>query len=206
MRRPLPPERLRRPGRVFEPAPRVADWLTETFIAEGSPLENERYQVLREARIGVLWTNAANSRQGRATLGTAEIPIPRQGAYWTKARITYQLEEWFGKVPTFLVTLFAPWCATAPNDAWCALVEHELHHCGQAVDQYGSPRFHALTGAPLFAILPHDVEEFVGVIARYGTGAVDDKVAELVEAAKARPTVARRQVAGACGTCRLAAA
>src|SRR4051812_23984632 len=176
MRRPYPPLRLRRSGSLFEPADKLADWIDLTFVAQGSPLENERYEVLREApSIGVLWTNAANVRSRVRTLGTAEIPIPRQGAFWTKARIVYQLEQWFGDVPTFLITLYAPWCAEASNAEFCALVEHELHHCGQAKDDFGGPRFNAVTGGPLWAILPHDVEEFVGVVERYGAAATGEQ-------------------------------
>ncbi len=206
MKRPFPPERLRRPGRSFEPSPRVAEWLRATFIAVGSPLENERYKDIRTAQIGVLWTNDENTRGQSMTLGTAEIPIPRQGAHWTKARLTYQLEQWFGQAPNFLITLYAPWCADARSDEWCALVEHELHHCGQAVNEYGTPRFHAHTGAPLWEIKPHDVEQFVGVAERYPAAALGENFLRLVEAAKGASNHTRRQIAGACGTCGAVAA
>jgi hypothetical protein len=47
----------------------------------------------------------------------------------------------------------------------------------------------------------HDVEEFVGVVARYGAEATG--VAAIVDAAKAGPTIGRASIAGVCGTCSL---
>jgi hypothetical protein len=49
----------------------------------------------------------------------------------------------------------------------------------------------------------HDVEEFVGVVRRYGPGA---DVQRLIDAAKAPPEVAKLNIARACGTCLLKAA
>ena len=56
-------------------------------------------------------------------------------------------------------------------------------------------------GRPSFAIRGHDVEEFVGVVARYGATAAG--VSEMVEAASRGPTIALADIAGVCGTCSL---
>jgi len=86
------------------------------------------------------------------------------------------------------------------DPSFCALVEHELYHCGQKLDVHGMPKF-GQDGMPQFAIRGHDVEEFVGVVARYGADAAG--VSEMVEAAKHRPSVGLASIAGACGTCHL---
>ena len=49
----------------------------------------------------------------------------------------------------------------------------------------------------------HDVEEFVGVVRRYGAS---QEVRALVEAASQPPEVAKINIARACGTCLLKSA
>lgn len=90
-----------------------------------------------------------------------------------------------------------PSCSDA---AFCALCEHELSHCGQARDEFGVPKFSQETGMPAFCMRGHDVEEFVGVVARYG--ALTPEIAALVQAANSAPVVAGGQIAIACGSCR----
>jgi hypothetical protein len=212
-RRPLPPPALRDVCHVpelaaFAPAPDLLRWVRETFI-EGiheSRLTNPEHGHLALARIGVLWTDAKYSKGGRAVLGTAEIPDPK-GSTWQRARQWTQLREWFGELPDFVVTISAPYAAAADDAAFCALIEHELYHCAQALDQYGAPRFSRETGLPIWAIRGHDVEEFVGVVRRYGPDAAG--VRPLIEAAKAwerDPGVSPAAIAGACGTCIMLAA
>lgn len=112
-----------------------------------------------------------------------------------------QLLDWFGEVPTFLLTFDAEYAATCTDAEFMALVEHELYHAGQERDAFGAPRFNKQTGKPIFGIRGHDVEEFVGVVRRYGASAAH--VEEMVVAANAGPEIARVDVARACGTCRL---
>lgn len=200
--RPMPPPDLANDLRYpegFDPAPGVAAWLMGTFIGDDAPLRNPDHAHLQFAQIGVLWTNVPNSRQMRAVAGTAGIPGV-QGDKWTKARAEFQLREWFGDVPDFLITLDAVYCAQASDAAFCALVEHELYHCGQQIDEFGCPRF-TKDGKPKFGIRAHDVEEFVGVVRRYGLGAVHPDVGRLARAAGREPEVGRADVALACGTC-----
>lgn len=65
---------------------------------------------------------------------------------------------------------------------------------------FGQPKFRR-SGLPAFAIKGHDVEQFVGVVRRYGADATG--VREMVDAAKAAPEIANVSIAQACGTCRL---
>jgi hypothetical protein len=175
----------------------VATWLRDTFVTEGSPLYNEDHKHLAFAAIGVLWTNVANSGQQRTVLATAEMPTPK-GARWTIARAKYQLAQWFGDVPDFVITLSAPLLSDVDDATFCAVLEHELYHCSQARNEFGAPKWH-LDGSPVFGIRGHDVEEFVSIVARYGAGAT--RVGALVQAAQQRPLVQAASIVGACGTC-----
>ena len=84
-----------------------------------------------------------------------------------------------------------------------ALAEHEMYHCGQERDEFGAPKFRK-SGLPAFAMRGHDVEQFVGVVRRYGAGAAG--VMAMVDAANRPPEIADIRIAQACGTCRLRAA
>jgi hypothetical protein len=110
--------------------------------------------------------------------------------------------EWFGRVPSFLITLAADYCAQCSDVEFCALVEHELYHLAHELDEFGSPKF-TKDGLPKIALRGHDVEEFVGVVRRYGAS---PEVARMVEAAKQSPEAGNINIARACGTCLLRAA
>ncbi|MGU3496364.1 putative metallopeptidase [Xanthobacteraceae bacterium A53D] len=175
-----------------------------TFIDEGAVLENEEHAHLRNADIGFLWTNVANARQGRSIIGQAELGEP-QGAMgkWAKARARAQVRGWFGGVPDFIITIDATWSAEADDASFCALLEHELSHCGQERDGFGMPKFKRY-GQPVWGLRAHDVETFVGVAKRYG--AVEAGVRELVDAVLSGPTIAQAAIDHACGTCHRKAA
>lgn len=199
--RPQPPSRLLDPlnlTETFIPDDDLRAWVFETFINAGASLENIDHAHLQDAAIGFLWTNCDNSRNMRTVLGQAELMPPMAMGKWQKARATQQIEEWFGEVPDFLITFHAAAAASMDDASFCALVEHELYHCAQKLDQYGMPKF-SQDGSPSFCIRGHDVEEFVGVVARYGAEAAG--VAAMVDAAQAGPTIGRASIAGVCGTC-----
>lgn len=183
----------------FEPAVSLAAWARETFIDPSGPLMNEEHAHLNYGTIGFLWTNCANTRQGRRIVGQAEI-MPPQGAMgkWAKARAMQQIEGWFGLIPDFLITIDALYWAEADDASACALIEHELLHCAQERDAFGAPKF-TKEGGPKFGMRGHDVEEFVSVVRRYGMEAAN--VTALVEAARKGPEIAAASVAHACGTC-----
>lgn len=201
MSRPIPPLALVEFGSLFEPSEELRAWVFATFIDDGGPLANPDHRHLADASIGFLWTNVENSRAMRVVAGQAEIMPPMAMGKWQRARAEFQIAEWFGDVPDFLITIDAPIAAGLDDASFCALIEHELYHCGQAVDRFGMPRFNKETGAPIFQIRGHDVEEFVGVVARYGAEAAN--VSEMVAAAKAGPIIGRASIAGVCGTCSL---
>jgi hypothetical protein len=119
---------------------------------------------------------------------------------WTKGRTEQQLREWFGAVPDFVITLDANWFEReATNLARCAVIEHELHHCAQQTDEYGSPRFSRATGLPLWEIAGHDVEEFMSVVRRYG--AWSPELQEMGSAIVNAPEIGAADVDGICGSC-----
>ncbi|MCM2293048.1 hypothetical protein NAC44_12015 [Allorhizobium sp. BGMRC 0089] len=181
----------------FEPADEIISWARASFIEEDADLMNEDHAHLRSATIGALWTNVPNGRHGRRIIGQAEMGLP-PGSKWSRARVEFQLQQWFGCVPDFVLTFDAEYCSVCSDVAFAALVEHELLHCGQARDPYGAPRFRK-DGRPSFALRAHDFEGFVSIAARYGI--VESGVQELVEALKKKPLFTAEEVGFCCGTC-----
>jgi Putative phage metallopeptidase len=207
---PLPPADLgqyREPGGWVHivPATGLRDWILKTFIEEGAKLFNEEHRHLREARFECLWASGSFDKQGRTVIGlTEEVSFRVSG--WPRWRQEQQLQGWFGlPLPDYLITLDASYCSTAGEAEVCALVEHELYHIGQKRNAFGEFEF-TQDGAPKLFIRGHDVEEFVGVVRRYGVGHPGGKLAQLVEAGRSNPTVSRLHLAQACGTCLLKSA
>jgi len=203
--RPRPPESLLGQDGYdtltpVQPAHELHDWMRATFIDEDASLLNEDHAHLRSARLGVLWCAVPNARQGNAVVGMCETAT-FMGNRWAKARFEQQITGWFGVMPHFLLTFDAGYADQCDDATFCSLVEHELYHAGQAKDAWGAPRFSKMTGEPVFEIRGHDVEEFVGVVARYGVGAAAGQTAALVAAANRAPIICEAEIAGACGTC-----
>lgn len=197
--RPMPPEPLIHEGTSYEPDPGAAAWMKNTFVDSGGELHNEDHQHLEFAWLGVVWTNERNQRKQKRVLGMAET-VDFRDRTWKRGRQQHQLREWFGELPDFLITLYAPHVAGLDDASFCALVEHELFHCAQELDEYGAPVF-GKDGRPKWEIRAHDVEEFTGVVRRYGLEAAGPGVQEMVDAASAEPEVAAAEIDGACGTC-----
>jgi len=154
-----------------------------------------------DADIRVMWASAAFAKKGRTVVGQAEQVAFRAGG-WQKARMEQQMFDWFGCVPTYIITLAADYCAQCSDADFCALVEHELYHIAQAKDQYGAPKF-TQEGLPKLEMRGHDVEEFVGVVRRYGAS---PDVQALVDAANSPAEVGKLNISRACGTCLLKSA
>jgi len=185
----------------FVPAPEVHEWAVATFIDEGGFLANDDHEHLRDASFSFLWAASGFEKRGRYVLGQCEEVIFRSGA-WQKGRQEQQMVRWYGHVPDFLITLAADYSATCSDAEFCALVEHELYHIGHARDEFGAPKF-TKEGHPKLSLRGHDVEEFVGVVRRYGAS---EGVTALVKAANKPPEVAKINIARACGTCLLKSA
>lgn len=207
-RRPMPPPTLgQAAGEAwvdFQPAPEVLAWIREQILLADGLLHNPDHRHLMDADLDVLWAAGGFVRQGRSVIGQAEEVAFRCGP-WQKGRQEQQMREWFGRVPKYLITLDASYCAQCSDTDFCALVEHELYHVAQKRDPFGAPAF-TDEGLPKLCIQGHDVEEFVGVVKRYGAGDPDGAIARLARAAAGQPEVSRANIAGACGTCLLKAA
>lgn len=186
---------------AYLPAQDVLAWAMETFVDEDGELHNEDHAHLQDAPIAFLWASSGFEKQGRLVLGQCEEVTFRCGA-WQKGRQEQQMLRWFGYVPTYLITLAADYAAECSDAEFCALVEHELYHIAQAYNQYGEPKF-TEEGLPKLKLRGHDVEDFVGVVRRYGAS---EGVKALVEAANNPPEVAKINIARACGTCLLKSA
>lgn len=201
MQIPSPPSEILDPlTERFIPSEVLRNWVTDTFISDDASLHNPQHFHLQSADMGFLWTNVENVKKGRLIIATAEAGNP-QGAMgkWARSKAVMQVTEWFRDVPDFIITIYAPWWDQASNINRCALIEHELFHCAQDKDEFGQPKFNKSTGRPSFAIRGHDLEEFIGVVKRYG--AVSDDVRELVDAANQKPQVSDADINRLCGTC-----
>lgn len=200
--RPQPPAELFDPlaGPLFVPSPDLDEWAQTTFVNDDATLWNEEHRHLQSASIGWLWTNVGNGRNGKRIVGQCELGRPMAMGKWAKARAEMQIKAWFGDVPDFIITLDAGYATECGDAEFCSLVEHELLHAGQELDEFGAPKFRK-SGAPALAIRGHDVEEFVSIVRRYGVGAAAGETLALVEAAKGAPQVAAASITQACGTC-----
>lgn len=186
---------------AFLPAADLLEWATSTFIVDGAPLFNVDHTHLQVASLGFLWTRVGNSRNGRTIVGQCEFRPPGGSmGKWQRERAKAQLHDWFGEDLDFLITIDARYAAAASDVQFCALVEHELYHAGQERGFDGELRFHRDSGLPVFGMRAHDVEEFIGVVKRYG--AVTPDVAALAAAMVDGPTIAVTSITACCGTCR----
>ncbi|OBS35882.1 hypothetical protein A9K81_05675 [Pseudomonas syringae pv. syringae] len=188
-------------GIRLTPAREVWEWLQAEILVDTGSIHNEDHSHLIDADIQVMWASSSFVKQGRRVLGQAEQVAFRAGG-WQKARMEQQMRDWFGDIPDFIITLAADYCATCSDADFCALVEHELYHLAQATDQYGQPAF-TKEGAPKLKLQGHDVEEFVGVVRRYGAS---PDVQRLVDAANKPAEVGKLNISRACGTCLLKSA
>ncbi|WP_095093855.1 putative metallopeptidase [Pseudomonas sp. Irchel 3A5] len=202
MRRPQPLlNMLESASLILGPAPEVWEWLQAEILADTGSIHNPDHAHLIDADIRVMWASSSYGKQGRTVLGQAEQVMFRAGG-WQKARMEQQMRDWFGDIPAYIITLAADYCAQCSDEDFCALVEHELYHIAQAKDQYGAPKF-TQEGLPKLEMRGHDVEEFVGVVRRYGAS---PDVQALVDAANKPAEVGKLNISRACGTCLLRSA
>jgi Putative phage metallopeptidase len=88
----------------------------------------------------------SNARHGCRVVGQAKLGEPAAMRRRVRSRVALQLWEWFRAVPDFILPFYANYAATCSDARWCALVEHELSHCGVECDIYGAPKFNKSTG------------------------------------------------------------
>lgn len=202
MSRPMPPaDLLESPWLTLQPAPDVWEWIQREILATTGSIHNEEHAHMIDASVGVMWASSSFAKKGRSVLGQAEQLMIRAGG-WQKARQEQQMRDWFGEEPEFLITLAADYCAQCTEAEFCALVEHELYHIAHKLDKYGAPAF-TQDGLPKLEMRGHDVEEFVGVVRRYGPS---HDVQQLIDAASRPPEVAKINISRACGACLLKSA
>ncbi|HCI6175119.1 TPA: hypothetical protein NPO38_000587 [Klebsiella quasipneumoniae subsp. quasipneumoniae] len=202
-RRPYPPVNFTGekwlPYTRLIPATEIGEWVNQNILSEDGRIHNPDHAHLVDADVAFMWASGAFAKSGRIVLGQCEPVMMRAGG-WQKSRMEQQMHEWFGRIPKFIITLAADYCEQCNDLEFCALVEHELYHIAQATDDYGAPKFNKETGMPVLKLRGHDVEEFVGVVRRYGAS---KDVQEMVDAANRPAEVAHIDVARACGTCML---
>jgi hypothetical protein len=179
------------------PATGIHEWVTEQILDGNGSIHNPDHSHLIDADIAFMWASSAFSKKGRTVLGQAEEVAMRAGG-WQKARMEQQMYEWFGHKPGYIITLAADFCSQCSDLEFCALLEHELYHIAQDKDEFGAPKFYRDTGKPKLCMRGHDVEEFTGVVRRYGASA---DVQNLIDAASQPAEVAKINIARACGTC-----
>ncbi|ENB3683873.1 hypothetical protein ABT091_003791, partial [Acinetobacter baumannii] len=143
------------------------------------------------------WASSAYKSKQAMVLGQCEKVMFNVGG-WRKARQEQQMRDWFGFVPTYLITIDATFCDKANDREFCALLEHELYHIGAERDENGEMIFSSSTGLPKHYLAGHDVEEFIGVTKRWGAS---KSVKRLVEVAKNPPFVSNLDISKCCGNC-----
>lgn len=194
-KRPMPPKDMP----AFLPAPEVFAWVKDKLFEKTSKLYNEDHEHLHHLdtpKLSFLWANGGFKKQGKFVLGQCEKVMFNCGG-WKKERQEQQMIDWFGDIPDFLITLDAKFCSECSDVEFCALVEHELYHIAHGKDAFGFPAF-LKDGTPKLVMRGHDVEEFVGVVKRYG---MSEDVRKLVNAANKNPEISKLDIAHACGTC-----
>jgi hypothetical protein len=187
----------------FRAAPEVLEWVNAAIISETGAIHNPDHGHLEHADLRFLWAAQGFTKRKRTVIGQAE-KVAFRSSGWQRWREEQPYRDWFGlHIPEFVITLDASYCSRCSDAEFCALVEHELYHIAQDTDEFGALRFRRDTGLPVLCMRGHDVEEFVGVVRRYGaTGAA----AALASAALSKPQVSQVAISTACGTCLAAAA
>jgi len=185
------------------PASDLKNWVVANFLTLGGPLHNPDHDHIaemlhdNEGFLASAWASTAYTRTKRMVLGQCEKVMFQQGG-WKKARQEQQMRDWFGFVPVYLITIDASFCEKANDNEFCALFEHELYHIGVERDSDGEIIYSDHTGLPKHYLAGHDVEEFIGVVKRWGA---NDSVKRLVEVAKNPPFVSDLDISKCCGNC-----
>lgn len=206
--RPFPPTDLIDQAEAEEairlaPAPDLKAWVVKNFLTIDAELYNPDHDHIAELLhdndefLAFAWASSAAVAKKRMVLGQCEKVMFNQGG-WKKARQEQQMRDWFGFVPIYLITIDASYCEKSNDRDFCALIEHELYHIGVECDEDGEIIYSDMTGLPKHYLAAHDVEEFVGVVKRYGAS---ENIKRLVEVAKQAPFVSEKNIAACCGTC-----
>ena len=206
--RPFPPTELLDQAEEEEtirlaPAPDLKDWVVKNFLTIGGALHNPDHDHIAELLhdsdefLAFAWASSAAQSKKRMVLGQCEKVMFNVGG-WKKARQEQQMRDWYGFVPTYLITIDASYCEKSNDRNFCALLDHELYHIGVERDEDGEMLYSDMTGLPKHYLAGHDVEEFFGVVRRWGA---NESVQRLVEITKNAPFVPDVDISKCCGTC-----
>jgi len=174
--RPKPPDEI--PS--FLAAPEVYEWLHSTILNTEHEWYNDDHKHLLDYRvneIAFLWAQGGYMKKNKWVLGECEKVMMMAGG-WKRERQEMWFKDTLGAVPDYLITLDASYCRDCTDAEFAALVEHELYHISHKTDMFGDPAF-TKDGKPALEITSHDVEEFFGVVRRYGGDEAVIKMAEL---------------------------
>lgn len=119
-----------------------------------------------EISIGYLMRLTPKEKGGKTELGSMhDAKYMAQGGF--KELFAQLLAGMLGYSPQFVMVIDNDWWQQASEREKEALVWHELCHCKQKLDKYGSPKF-GLDGTPSYGIAEHDVTAFRSEVARFG--------------------------------------
>lgn len=158
-------------------------WVHETLFNPDHEWYNQDHDHLHDfqvTEIAFLWANEVYEKAGKQILGQTEKVMIDAGG-WRKARQEMWFEDMLGAKPDFLITLDAGFCRECSDMQFLALVDHELYHIGQSVDNFGALAFSRDTGRPKLRLVSHDVEEFHGITRRYGANIFDGSVQKMID-------------------------
>lgn len=194
----MPSEHLCEPGFDLEPSLELAAWARLMFIEEGAVFCNPDHAHLQKCDLVAIFTNVPFEDGLLPVAGMAEI-INVNGKPWPRAARVDYLCKMFGNIPQACVWVYAPYWAECDDDSACALMEHELYHFAHKRNKQKELMYDEENNdRPVLTTRAHDVGEFIGVVRRYGVGAVHPNVQLLVEAAQSVPTIGRARVEAAC--------
>ena len=140
-------------------------------IAERMIAKYKEFEHLKEgeAIVTFLMDTEEEHQHGKRILGRCHLPQV-QGKL--RGVFKWAVESLLGYSPDFIITLDLDYWTDASDKMREILVFHELSHCAHKLDRDGEPMFDE-DGRPIFGIAPHDVEEFISTVARYGAYSED---------------------------------
>ncbi len=183
-----PPESMKEYGSSFVRDERMESFVHTEFACRGGTFWDPEHAHLVDASMGVLWSNARHVVKGQEKAGQMELlPDPlAEPKTWSDARKRDWLAQMYGgDWPTFQMIISGVWAWRYDDREFLGLLDHELCHASIKRDEYGAPKFNDETGEPIWSIRGHDVEQFIGTVARWG--AASTGTAELVAASLVEP-------------------
>jgi hypothetical protein len=134
---------------------------------------------LRIGEVNILFLFRRNPKFTLDKMELGSLSLPSFGgkagpiARWLMMRV-------FGSLPDFVMILDHGFWVQAPQEQRIALVDHELTHAIIARNKAGEERF-GDDGRPVFALRPHDIEEFNRIVQKHGAWKQD--IAQFLAAA-----------------------